>query len=66
MSGEDVHRVTVTLDVALEAAHVYARAEREGRTVEQVLAEIAADLECRAHDGLRWRDGVTAVKVSST
>jgi hypothetical protein len=57
-------RVTILLDIALDADAVVALAEHRGRPVESIIREIAGDLECRCVDACRWRQGVDRVGSS--
>ncbi len=56
--------VTIVLTITLDDDLLIAVAERCGQPVEVIVRELAYDLECRAHDSCRWRDGVERVGSS--
>jgi hypothetical protein len=57
-------KVLIQLVATLDQSHLEAQALRRGRSVEAIVAEIAGDCECRAHDSIKWRDGVERVATS--
>jgi hypothetical protein len=54
-------RVRVVVDVALDEDVLAAIALHRGVSYATVLAEVGSDLENRAFDSVRFRDGVVAV-----
>jgi len=51
-------RATIILGITLDETYLSAEALKRGVETDVVAREVIGDLECRAHDVCRWRDGV--------
>jgi hypothetical protein len=56
--------LTFTVRVQLDSAAIEREGKRQGLTIEKARASIAADVEGRLSDAIRWRDAVVSVGVS--
>jgi hypothetical protein len=58
-------KAAITLTIAFDEDYLVAQASKRGISTDLVAREVIGDLECRAVDCCRWRDGISPAGVAS-